>query len=245
MSTELKLPQCWIDVRDALEAGLDRLIVNGPPGTGKSHAGLNYGIIPGRTAYRLTCNQEMTDAELRGHWMPTANGTWEWHDGALIQAWRDGTRVVIDEVDQASGDVLAIMLAGTDSAESCQWRSPATGEIVRPNDGFSVVMTTNVECMDDLPTALVDRFPVVIRINAPHPDALTFLSEDLRVPASLSADADAERRISLRGWQAFDKARKHLVVKYGTEDGQAKAARLVFGRRADSILDTLRINAVA
>lgn len=241
MTTELQLPKCWSEVKDVLEAGLERLILNGPPGTGKSFAGLNYGLIPGRTAYRLTCNQEMTDAELRGHWMPTAGGTWEWHDGALIQAWRDGTRVVIDEVDQASGDVLAIMLAGTDSNASCQWRSPATGEVVRPRDGFSVVMTTNVEDMRDLPTALVDRFPVVIRINAPHPDALTFLSEDLRIPASLSADADGHRRISLRGWQAFDQLRKGLVIKYGQEEGQQRAAEVVFRDRAEAILDSLRI----
>lgn len=245
MATETKLPQCWVDVKDALEAGVKRLGLFGPPGTGKSFAGLTYGVMAGKPAYRLVCNQEMTSADITGHFMPTANGTWQWHDGSVIKAWREGTRIVADELNEASGDVLAQLLAMFDSHESASWCSPDTGEIVTPQDGFSVVFTTNVEDMNDLPTALVDRFPVVIRINTPHPDALTFLAEDLRVPASLSADAPADRRISLRGWQAFDMLRSNLIMRYGQEEAQKRAAALVFRDRAESVLDSLTINAVS
>ena len=34
--TQLELPSCWQDVHDALEAGIDRLILFGPPGTGET-----------------------------------------------------------------------------------------------------------------------------------------------------------------------------------------------------------------
>ena len=46
------LPQCWQDVTDALAAGIDRLILFGPPGTGKTYAGLTIGGVE-RGAHRL------------------------------------------------------------------------------------------------------------------------------------------------------------------------------------------------
>lgn len=245
MTTELTVPPCWQDFADVLSAGLDRAILYGPPGTGKTHAGLHYGVPAHKTGHRLICNEDMTDSDIRGHFKPTANGTWEWHEGAVIKAWKQGSRVVADEIDKSSGDVLSILLSMFDTPESASWTNTATGEVVTPQEGFSVVMTTNIETMSDLPTALVDRFPVAIRINAPHPDALLCLSEDLRVPASLSADADSWRRISMRGWQAFDKARKYFVMEYGRVGGEERAAKLIFGERANAILDTIRVNSVA
>jgi MoxR-like ATPase len=188
----------------------------------------------------------MTSADVTGHWMPSASGTWQWHDGAVIRAWQgDGTlggRVVADEIDRASGDVLSVLLSMFDSTESASFLHPETGLTLRPRDGFSVVMTTNIEDMRDLPTALKDRFPVVIRINAPHPEALTCLSEDLRVPASMSADTDEDRRISLRGWQAFDKLRDHMRWKYGQIDGEERAAKMIFGEQWVSVIDSIRVN---
>jgi hypothetical protein len=248
MSVEMQLPQCWVDVKDALEAGLTKLILNGPPGTGKTHAGLTYGDVS-RGAYRLICNEDMTTSDVTGHFMPTATGTWQWHDGAVLNAWQGdgirGTRCVADEIDKASGDVLSVLLSMFDSIESASFLHPESGLTIRPLDGFSVVMTTNIEDMRELPTALKDRFPVAIRINAPHPDSLTCLSDDLRVPASLSADADGDRRISLRGWQAFDKLRGHMRYKYGVIDGEERAAKMIFGDQWVSVVDSIRINNIA
>jgi MoxR-like ATPase len=97
-------------------------------------------------------------------------------------------------------------------------------------------MTTNIETMEELPEALKDRFPVAIRINQPHPDALKKLSPDLREYAVRMADA-GERRISLRTFYAFDQLRKTL--------GDKDSARMVFGRQAESVLDAIAINKVA
>lgn len=248
MTAELKLPQCWVDVKDALSAGLNKIILFGPPGTGKTFAGLNYGDVTAG-AHRLICTEDMTAADVTGHWMPSASGTWQWHDGAVIRAWQgnghNGGRVVADEIDRASGDVFSLLLSMFDTTESASFLHPESGQTIKPLDGFSVVMTTNIEDMRELPTALKDRFPVAIRISAPHPDALTCLSEDLRVPASLSADADSDRRISMRGWQAFDKLREHMRWQYGQADGEERAAKLIFGDMWMSIIDTIRVNSVA
>lgn len=233
------LPQCWKDVQSAIESGIDRIILFGPPGTGKTYAGLHTGDVSAG-AHRLICTDTMTDADVTGHFLPNASGTWSWVDGKAIKAWNGdgvrGGRLVIDEIDKAGGDVFATLLAMTDSPESAMWEQPDTGRTVRPRDGFSVVMTTNIEQMDELPEALKDRFPVAIRINQPHPDALAKLSPDLREYAVRMADA-GERRISLRSFYSFDKLRGSL--------GADEAARLVFGQRAQGVLDAIAINAVA
>jgi MoxR-like ATPase len=123
-----------------------------------------------------------------------------------------------------------------DSPESASWENPENGRVHRPREGFSAIMTTNIENMDELPTALADRFPIRIRINAPHPDALLRLSPDLRKYAVRMADA-GERRISLRAFMDFDKLRKNL--------GDARSAQLTFGSRAESILDAIAVDRVS
>lgn len=239
-TTTIPTPQCWQDVEDVLAAGVDRVILFGPPGTGKTYAGLTLGATDAG-AFRVACTEDMTEAEVTGCWMPSANGKWEWSTGKAIRAWEGdgltGGRLVLDEIDRANGDIESLLLAVTDTVESAKWEHPETGRTVRPKDGFSVVMTTNLEQMDELPTALKDRFPVAIRINSPHPQALMALPADLRAAAAASADADRGRRFSIRAFQTFAKLRDTM--------GFERAARMIFGPVADDIMDAVRINSVA
>jgi MoxR-like ATPase len=238
---EPDLPSCWKDVNDALAAGIDRLILFGPPGTGKTFGGLNLGDVTGG-AFRLICNEDMTAADVTGHFMPTADGTWKWLDGAVLKAWQGngqtGGRIVADEIDRASGDVLSLLLNMFDSPESASWQHPDTGHVFKPTKNFSVVMTTNIEDMRDLPVALRDRFPIAIRIDRPHPGALAQLSPHLRAPAAAAVDADKARRFSVRSFMAFDQ----LCIKGMDIE---RAAFLVFGNHSKDILDAIRIDSVA
>lgn len=239
-TTNIALPQCWQDVEDALRAGIDRLILFGPSGTGKTYAGLTLGNVSAG-AHRLICNEDMTSADITGHYKP-GKDAWQWKDGAVIKAWQgdgiNGGRVVADEINKASGDVLSLLLAMFDSTESASWEDPENGRVLRPRPGFSVVMTTNVEDMRELPDALKDRFPVAIRINEPHPGGVARLSPDLRAAAIASADAERSRRFSLRAFLAFDQMRKNLP--------QEQAARLAFGDKSyKSILDAIAVNGVS
>lgn len=233
------LPPCWQEFYDVLAAGINRVILFGPPGTGKTYAGLTIGDTEAG-AFRLACTEEMTTADVTGCFMPTSEGVWKWQDGAAIKAWRGdgitGGRLVIDEIDRANGDIESLLLAMTDTVESTVWENPETGQRLRPRSGYSVVMTTNLERMDELPTALKDRFPVAIRINTPHPSALAALPEDLRAAAAASADADRSRRFSIRAFQSYATLR--------TSMGSERAARLIFGSQAQDILDAIAINEV-
>jgi MoxR-like ATPase len=183
----------------------------------------------------------MTTLDVTGGFLPSGDKGFQWLDGSALKAWKGngtvGGRLVVDEVDKAGGDVFATLLAMLDSPESASWEHPMTGEVVRPLAGFSAVMTTNIENMGELPTALADRFPVRIRINEPHPTALLRLSENLRGYAVRMADAGDER-ISLRAFMALDKLAQSL--------GMERACILTFGeRRGRQVLDAIAVDALA
>lgn len=233
------LPGCWSDFVDALDAGIDRVVLYGPSGTGKTFAALRLGVGPAG-AHRLVCTEDMTAADVTGCWMPTALGQFEWLDGAAIRAWRgDGTagaRLVVDEADRAAGDVLALLLAVCDTDGSARFDHPATGEVITPMPGFSVVLTTNLERPEELPAALRDRFPVAIEIDAPHPEAVALLPEDLRDAAVAIAAAPLPRRASLRAFFAYARLRESVEPD--------RAARLAFGAaKGREIADALAIDA--
>jgi MoxR-like ATPase len=234
------LPSCWQDFVDALDAGIDRIVLFGPSGTGKTYAAIRQGVGPGG-AHRLVCTEDMTAADVTGSWMPTASGQFEWLDGAALRAWRGdgvhGGRLVVDEADRAAGDVLALLLAVCDTDGSARFDHPATGETLAPQEGFTVVMTTNLEHPEELPAALRDRFPVAIEIDAPHPDAVDLLPEDLRDAARAIATAPPPRRVSLRALYAFARLRESVEPE--------RAARLAFGAaRGAEIADALGVDAV-
>jgi MoxR-like ATPase len=232
--------QCWRDFADVLDAGVTRVLLYGPPGTGKTFAALHFGVQS--AAERLVCTEDLTTGEITGTWMPAGEGRWEWREGPAIRAWHEsgglGGRLVVDEVDRASGDALSTLLAITDSVESSRWRNPQSGVWVRPGPHFSVVMTTNLEDLDEIPPALRDRFPVAIRVDQPHPSALESLSLDLRGPARAGSFGEPSRRVSLRSFHAFDQLRHRL--------GAERAATLVFGpSKASDVLDALVIGALS
>jgi len=238
---EFELGQCWQDLQDVMANGIARVLLYGPPGTGKTYAALYSGVgaVPSE---RLVCTEDLTSGEITGTWLPTSQGKFEWREGPAIRAWRGldgrGSRLVVDEVDRASGDALSTLLAVTDSIESARWRHPDTLDWVRPGPEYSVVMTSNVEHLDEIPAALLDRFPVAIRIDRPHPKALRRLSPDLRASALAGSLGPEERRISLRSFYTFDQLRATL--------GATRAAELVFGRAsAEGVLDAPTISAVA
>ena len=121
----------------------------------------------------------------------------------------------------------------TDSDGSATWEHPITGEVHTPQDGFKVIMTTNVEHVEELPTALVDRFPVRLRIDRPHPEALETLPPHWRDYASRMADAGSER-MSLRLFQSLNQLSRKL--------GEQEASKVILGERANAFLEAIKID---
>jgi hypothetical protein len=229
----LTVPTCWQITEGAMHSGVGRVILSGKPGIGKSYAALNFGLSDGEEVDRIVCHEEMTVASIEGMFMPNEQGTYTYHDGPATRAWRNGRRLLIDEVNRASGDVLSLLLAYTDTDASAKHILP-TGERITPQPGFNVVMTTNLTDLTQLDEALYDRFPVKIEINEPHPSALLTLPEHLRTIARELVGGEDGRRVSLRGFLAY--------VQLTSVFDVAKAAEIAFGKGiAESIQDTLLI----
>ena len=141
----------------------------------------------------------------------------------------EGSRLVLNEVDHAGGDVLSFLLAALDNPETCRVCLPS-GETVRPAPGFHCVGTMNGQPEDLLP-ALRDRFAAAIEIEEPHPAAIDALPEDLRNAARGTVSAVGGDRITLRSWLAFASLRSTL--------GAETAAQGLFGERWQAVLDSL------
>jgi hypothetical protein len=222
------------------------LLLYGPPGTGKTYAAhggsaMSPAVEAAETAetsrpvYSVTLTADTPAAELRGHYVPMG-GEFIWRDGPVIRAWREGARLIVNEIDHAGSDALSFLLVALDNPETARLTLP-NGETVRPAREFSCVATMNGDPAADLPEALRDRFPVRVEIDTPHPKGVDSLPEDLRDAARGTVTAqEPERRITLRAWLAF----AALRVRADEEC----AALAVFGReRAADVLQSLRLAA--
>ena len=207
---------------------LCRIYLWGKPGIGKTWCAYHKGRI-GRGVYAITLTQEMPASELRGHYLPKGDH-FEWHDGPVIRAMREGARLVINEILHASDDVLAFLFPILEFEETARLTLP-TGETVMPAPGFHVVLTDNA-APDDLPAPLRDRFDALLEINEPHPEALARLPDALREVARRGFAIDDDRRVSIRGWLA--------VARLEPELGLADACAVVFGaERGSQIVDAV------
>lgn len=230
---------CWGDLDNALSAGLDRVLLYGQPGTGKTYYCLNRHLAtpsnPMRRAYRLLCSNDMTKGDIEGMWKPNAE-RWEFAESVCLTAWRSGGRLILDELDQAGGDALTGLLAIVDSDGSTVMNHPETGEEIRPQGGYQVIATTNAMKLSDLPPALLDRFPVRININTPNPDALALIEDEGLRSIAKAWISDSSYQVSLRTFFTFTKARQTLDVE--------TAARLVFPRHHKAIVEAVMVSSI-
>lgn len=208
------------------------ILLHGPPGTGKTYAAVHGGNRPLENVFSVTLTEETPAAELRGHYVPSEGGEFRWHDGPGAAAWRTGSRLVINEINRGSGDVLTLLYAIADDPDFARLSLP-TNETIHPAEGFQIVATMNGD-PGELPDALQDRFPVQIEVTQMAPGALAALAEDLRSAASESIDSPHRHRVSTRRWRAFDALRKRI--------DEERAAAAIFGTHANDVMAALRLN---
>ena len=230
---------CWSMVSSVLGRSR-RVLLYGPPGTGKTYSAVKHNApmnMEGKpNVFQITMTEDTAAANLEGFYKPNNSGGFEWHDGIAIQSWRNGGRLIINEIDHASPDAMTFLHAILDDQDIAMLTlNNDTKETVRPAEGFQVVATTNSP-PESLPLALKDRFPVKIYVDSIHPKAMEqFPDEWHKVINDTTLIDDPEERISVRAWKEFFDLQEKGFKK-------SQAGRLVFGDKADELVDAITLS---
>lgn len=237
--TKLKTMPAW-ELHDMmLNAHIDRLLTSGPPGVGKSYGPAKWAKANGWEFLSITLTDQTPASELRGHFILKGHD-FVWHDGLVSRAWRmtnNGTRVLleINEIVEAGADVEVFLHNALDDPEFARLDLP-NGETLRPTPSHLIVVATMNGDPRQLREALRDRFPVKLKIDEPHPDAILALPKDLRPLAieMTKADKPKEQRLSIRPFVAYAQMR--------TRVSPLAAAQAIFGESAFDMLAALGLS---
>lgn len=231
---EKKMDNCWTLFNEII-GNSERVLLYGMPGTGKTYQAVKTNVPDNKEVYSTTLTVDSSASEIIGHYIPNEKGTFDWNDGVGIRAWREGTRLVLNEIDHAGPDVTSVLHAILDDKDIARFTLPNQDkELVQPASGFNVVATMNGK-PEDLPEALADRFAVKIDINEVHPEAIETLPKEYK--GAYAKEQDGGLPMSIRAWKEFAK-----LVQMGIQ--QETAARVCFGYNASDVIDSLEMQDV-
>jgi MoxR-like ATPase len=239
--------KCWDLVEAHLNGGVDRVLLFGIPGTGKTYSAHSMPFrgdkVEHGDVFNIYVREDSSEYQIVGtHVMREGNTVWE--DGPALLAFNHSwvarvARLVVNEITNASADALHALMAIADDPYSREWMLP-TGQRVAPNnERFQIIATTNVE-RENLPhelgEALADRFVRQIEVTHPHPDAINALPEEMRKVAYelTHSGVDESQRVSIRAFRAYSES-----IALGIDRDQAGEA--VFGKRAQELIQAIHI----
>jgi len=224
----------WQDIYHVCEYARLALFY-GPPGTGKSTVQCKHGL-KGRNLQRVVLTAETVKGEIAGQKEPVtafdAEGRPCGTQLAYVKAngllaWERGDRLVIEEINEASGDTVPFLHLLLDGEGVAQYTLP-DGSTVRPHENFQCYASMNVE-PTALPEALNDRFVIKRLIDAPDPRLLLSLPRCLRPAAAFSLYGNtAGLQVTTRQWVALGQ----VMDRHGWSI--ADAVEFIFGPRGNA-----------
>lgn len=224
---------CW-ELFDAAAsvATQSRILVWGPKGLAKSRHSQMILAKRHKTIAQVSLNDDIAAQELTGHYVPKGE-KFEWHYGPLIEAYKEGYGLVVNELSRASGAVQDLFLSILDDPEVSMITLP-NGEHLKPGKTFQVIATSNHD-PNNMDEALVDRFDTIIEVDRPHPDLIKHLNGELDGLGNIVADSykDPTRAISPRRALAY-------LRFVGSGVAQDIAVRLAFNGRSSDMTMALK-----
>jgi nitric oxide reductase NorQ protein len=140
------------------------LLLIGETGTGKTHLVRHFAFEHKLPYVRVNLNGGTTVDELLGHWVPSADGKFQWQDGLLTIFIRNGGVVALDEINACPAEILFCLHSLTDDERLIVLQSK-DGEVVQAHENFFLVATMNPDTYEGtrpLNAALASRF---IKLN--------------------------------------------------------------------------------
>lgn len=181
---------------------INRALLWGPPRTGKTSLAC---AAFQRKVEHVTLHRQMPIDDLLGGYA-LIDGTTKWQDGPAIRAMRNGSPLVIDEIDQFSGEIRSLLHALLDDPAGV---TLASGERVAAKKGYAVIATTNA-LPSSLPPPIYDRFDLVLKADTLSEGIVKTLGP-LATPAARVVNATDHwtRPASVNLYIAAAKLRRH------------------------------------
>jgi len=206
-----EIAEALLDFENPSESRFLRL--TGPPGTGKSQLGRLIGYhlwkvrgreVEERNGQPFYGYEEMSpgpssdEFTFRYEYVPQDDGGVKLVESAFVRAMREGTTVMIDEVNTARESALLSINSTLDGRLTLYL--PTSGETVKAAPGFNVLLAYNPGLVNatDLPTAWFSRFPAPLEIIS-NWAALIPMGVDKKL-VNAAAKLDMERRTDGLSW---------------------------------------------
>lgn len=172
--------------------------IKGRPGNGKT---MLAEAAFGEDLIIVEGHGDLTVDDLVGKYLPHQSGTgYQWHDGPLTRAMREGKVLLFDEVTRAPSDTVNVLMAPADDRRMLVLDGRPDEPVVRAAEGFHIIVTYNefgvgVRPLDE---ALIRRFPLEIEATTDF-DLVADLGVDPRLVTVGRRLADADRYAQERG----------------------------------------------
>ena len=247
------------DIFDGALADDKNVLIEGHAGSGKTMSVLAYASARKMRYFNVACHIGLEASHLVGRWIPTADGHFQWQDGAVTEIVRNGGVLLFNEFNFAPERFTTFIFSLLDSRREIQLMENG-GEVIKAHPNLLIVADMNPDYRGTRPLnqALADRFSE--RLVYPYDKAIEIKllkSRSLLEMANQLRDEFSKGTlltpISTRSLVAFvDNANRYgmdyAIYSYVNSfegDEERSSVRLVVNTHKDNIANDLGLSKIS
>jgi hypothetical protein len=237
------MTQEWYQILEQLQITSSlprRILLVGPPGTGKSRWAEALG-----SHQRITLHGSVDPSDLLGTWtLQGMMGSTQtvFQPGPAARALQENMPLVLDEIDQAGPEVTCLLYALLDdpAAVTLPTGDRVSAQAVQGDKGYRVIATTNAS-PSSLPAALLDRFDLVLTCWVPAPAALDGLPVEYLEACTRSYARQRQEATSYNWCRPVSLRSLRAICALADTLGVSAAAELVVGSNGTDLATSLAV----